>query len=149
MNYQQARVLLGVNQNSTKDEIKKAYKKLAMKWHPDKNQGSTDAELKFKEISEAYQLLNNENNIQPQFINAEDLFKHFFGGNVVNQQGSAFSFSSGSSMGGMNVQSYSKSTEMFMRNGKMYTRETETKNGKTRIREYESGGGNHQKTRIR
>jgi len=52
--------ILGVDKNSTQDQIKKAYRKLAVKYHPDKNQGDTDAENKFKEISEAYEVLGDE-----------------------------------------------------------------------------------------
>jgi len=46
--------VLGVSRTAKSDEIKKAYKKLAFQYHPDKNQGNSDAEVKFKEISEAY-----------------------------------------------------------------------------------------------
>ncbi len=52
--------LLGVSQSATADEMKKAYRKLAMKWHPDKNPGNKEAEKKFKEISEAYDILKDE-----------------------------------------------------------------------------------------
>ena len=45
--------VLGVNKSSDESEIKKAYRKLAMKYHPDRNQGDSDAEAKFKEASEA------------------------------------------------------------------------------------------------
>jgi molecular chaperone DnaJ len=52
--------LLGVSKTATKDEIKKAYRKLAQKYHPDANKGDTDAEKRFKEISEAQAVLSNE-----------------------------------------------------------------------------------------
>lgn len=49
--------VLGVNKSSTLDEIKKAYRKLAIMYHPDKNQGNQEAEEKFKEATEAYEVL--------------------------------------------------------------------------------------------
>jgi len=51
--------VLGVTKNATEDEIKKAYRKMAMKYHPDKNQGDKAAEEKFKEAAEAYDVLGN------------------------------------------------------------------------------------------
>lgn len=51
--------VLGVSKSSNADEIKKSYRKLALKYHPDRNQGSADAESKFKEISEAYAVLSD------------------------------------------------------------------------------------------
>lgn len=51
--------ILGVTKSSSPDEIKKAYRKLAMQYHPDKNQGNKKAEEKFKEISEAYETLSD------------------------------------------------------------------------------------------
>jgi len=51
--------LLGIKKNSSDDEIKKAYRKLAMKYHPDRNKGDKSAEAKFKEISEAYEVLSD------------------------------------------------------------------------------------------
>ena len=51
--------VLGVERNATDDEIKKAYRKLAVKYHPDKNAGDKAAEEKFKELGEAYEVLND------------------------------------------------------------------------------------------
>ena len=48
--------VLGVGKESTSGEIKKSYRKLAMKYHPDKNQGDVKSEDKFKEIKEAYEV---------------------------------------------------------------------------------------------
>ncbi|MFN8911510.1 MAG: DnaJ domain-containing protein, partial [Alphaproteobacteria bacterium] len=52
--------LLSVEKNASQDDIKKAYRKLAMKYHPDRNQGDKEAEKKFKEINEAYEVLKDE-----------------------------------------------------------------------------------------
>src|SRR5690242_11119702 len=51
--------LLGVHKSATEDEIKKAYRKLALKYHPDRNPGDKSAEEKFKEIGEAYDVLSD------------------------------------------------------------------------------------------
>jgi len=90
--------VLGVSRNATQDEIKKAYRKLARKYHPDLNPGNKEAEEKFKEISEAYQVLSDpeKRKMYDQFghsafqggqsgaenIDFEDFFRNFggFGG---------------------------------------------------------------------
>src|SRR5258707_5885858 len=51
---------LGIARGANADEIKKAYRSLAMKFHPDRNQGDKTAEHKFKEISEAYDVLKDD-----------------------------------------------------------------------------------------
>ena len=51
--------VLGVPKNASEDEIKKSYRKLAMKFHPDRNQGDASAEVKFKEAKEAYEMLSD------------------------------------------------------------------------------------------
>lgn len=59
MNYKDYYKVLGVKKEATQKEIKKAYRKLAAKYHPDKNQGDKAAEEKFKEINEANEVLSN------------------------------------------------------------------------------------------
>ena len=63
--------LLGVTKTASGEELKKSYRKLAMQYHPDKNPGNKDAEHKFKEISEAYQVLSDD-----QKRSAYDRFGH-------------------------------------------------------------------------
>lgn len=91
--------ILGVSKNATPEEIKKAYRKVAIQFHPDKNQGNKEAEEKFKEAAEAYEVLSdNEKRSQydrfghqrpgaggfrGQDMNMEDIFSQFgdiFGG---------------------------------------------------------------------
>ena len=52
--------ILGINKSASSDEIKKQFRKLALKYHPDRNPGDSQAEAKFKEISEAYEVLGDK-----------------------------------------------------------------------------------------
>lgn len=63
--------VLGVSKDASSPDIKKAYRRLAMKYHPDRNEGDKDAELKFKEASEAYEVLST-----PEKKEAYDRFGH-------------------------------------------------------------------------
>jgi curved DNA-binding protein len=70
--------LLGVNKNATKDEIKKAFRKLALKYHPDKNKDNKSAEEMFKKINEAYAVLSNdEKRKQYDMFGAEGFSRRF------------------------------------------------------------------------
>lgn len=68
--------VLGVSKSATPEEIKKAYRKLALKYHPDKNEGDVKAEDKFKEAAEAYEVLSD-----PQKKSQYDQFGHAGMGN--------------------------------------------------------------------
>ena len=59
MDYKDYYKILGIEKTASADEIKRAYRKLALKYHPDKNPGDKSSEERFKEINEAYEVLSN------------------------------------------------------------------------------------------
>jgi curved DNA-binding protein len=89
--------ILRVRKDASADEMKKAYRKLAMKYHPDRNKGDAVAEERFKEINEAYAVLSDtEKRKQYDMFGAEgfgrqfsqeDIFRNFDFGNVFEEMG--------------------------------------------------------------
>lgn len=77
--------VLGISRSASKDEIKKAYRKLAMKYHPDKNPGDREAEEHFKEVNEAYEVLSNDDKRRRY-----DQFGHAGVGSSASSQGGAY-----------------------------------------------------------
>ena len=81
--------LLGIAKTATTDEIKSAYRKLALKYHPDKNPGNKEAEEKFKEINEAYEVLSDAQKKQQY-----DTFGHDASGGMGDGYGGYTQYSS-------------------------------------------------------
>ena len=117
--------ILGVSKTATDNEIKKAYRKIAMKYHPDKNPGNKEAETKFKEATEAYDVLSD-----PEKRKNYDTFG--------SAEGKPFGFNEGSFSGGFNPfgadWTYDFSNFNFTYNNITYTKDCQgsgtDKNGK-------------------
>jgi DnaJ-class molecular chaperone len=124
--------ILGVKENAGPNEIKKAYRKLALKYHPDKNPGNKEAEERFKEVSEAYYALGDEKR-RKEYDNLRKMGAYT--GDFSSAQGFDFSeflrqfsggFSSGSSFG-----------DIF---GDVFSGQGPSR-GRTRTFYYSTGGG--------
>lgn len=105
---------LGVDKNASDGDIKKSYRKLAMKYHPDHTKGNKAAEEKFKKISEAYAVLSDKDKRRQydtygsagfhQRYSQEDIFRNFDFGDIFKEfgfggRGGRFSFGGGSPFG--------------------------------------------------
>ena len=85
--------VLGVSRDADSSSLKSAYRKLAMKYHPDKNPGNTEAEKKFKEVSEAYEILSNSEKRQAYDAYGHDAFNQSGGSGFSEGFGGFGSFS--------------------------------------------------------
>ncbi|HHT9134089.1 MAG TPA: DnaJ domain-containing protein, partial [Candidatus Avalokitesvara rifleensis] len=92
--------ILGVDRNASQEDVKKAYRKMALKYHPDRNPGDKGAEQSFKRAAEAYEILGDPDKrkrydtygregikgFETHFTSFDDIFEHFsdvFGGGSI------------------------------------------------------------------
>ncbi len=83
--------ILGVQKNASDDEIKKSYRKLAMKYHPDRNKDDKESERKFKEVSAAYEILKDSEKRSAYDQYGHDAFRQGGGGQGFGDFGGGFS----------------------------------------------------------
>ena len=100
--------ILGIDKNATQNDIKKAYRALSLKWHPDKNNNSEESCEKFKQISEAYQTLSDSGK-REEYDNRDNINNHPF-----HRANSNFNMSTG--FNGMNNSNIFDMFNMFDNN---------------------------------
>ena len=135
--------VLGVSQSSSANEIKKAYRKTAMKYHPDRNPGNKEAEAKFKEAAEAYEVLSDNQkkarydryghrglDANDMNVNAEDVFSTF--GDIFSNLGDVF----GDSFSGFTQRSQRKGQSMRVRIKLSLKEQAEGTTKKIKIKKY-------------
>ena len=90
--------VLGISREASTDEIKKAYRQMALKYHPDRNPGDQEAEKRFKELAEAYEVLSDPE-LKARYDNGDDPNDPQRGGNPFQgqqfNQGQQFFFQQG------------------------------------------------------
>ena len=147
MEYKDYYKILGLDKNASDDEIRKAYRKLAKKYHPDKNPNDSSAEAKFKEVSEAYEVLKDPEKRKKydrlganwkQYQHAgeenEDWFKHF----NQNRQDSGYQFSGNINDIFGNVGGFSDFFESFFGSGDKFSGTSAFSNSPQKGRDYEA-----------
>ena len=148
--------ILGLEKKCNEKDIKKSYRKLALKYHPDKNPGDKQSEDMFKKISEAYHVLSdkdkrgqydNVSKTNPftfttqQNFNPFDIFKHFqHSQHSQNAHNVNFSVNMNAIHSAFNNNkqfstNFTCYTQTVFKDGKKYVTTTETKNGKTTKKE--------------
>ena len=152
MNYYE---ILGVNRDASESDIKKAYRKKAILYHPDKNPNDSKCSEKFKEASEAYEILSNNEKRQQYdlygkissvhtFVDTMDIFQEIFKGfdnhpfinGLINPSMDIFDTESMMNVRSTNGNSFmTKQVSVIIENGKKITRTTIMENGKKKVNE--------------
>jgi len=105
--------ILGISKTASADAIKKAYRKLAVKYHPDKNPGDKAAEEKFKEVSRAYEVLSDEKKRKQYDQFGPDVFERTGGQGYGPGTGGFSGGQGGFSSGGFNFSGFSDPRDIF------------------------------------